>query len=198
MKKLNIKHILSCIFAAGVVFAFASCSDDVVESAQNGCAYIKMENGVERYFDFPQNGHTKIYAEKIKAIEDSSVDAYDILAQTEIDEKSRYYTLNVYFVPGHTKNGNWVNPKAEVRISEYSYENSYPKTWFYVIDDNANSYISLNDYSIPSGKGGILSLNISADNLHSFETYEAFTGYCELTYQLDPLLRCSIEAPLNY
>ena len=45
----------------------------------------------------------EIYAEKIKAIEDSSVDAYDILAQTEIDEKSRYYTLNVYFVPGHTK-----------------------------------------------------------------------------------------------
>ena len=52
--------------------------------------------------------------------------------------------------------------------------------------------------AIASTTQSILSLNISADNLHSFETYEAFTGYCELTYQLDPLLRCSIEAPLNY
>lgn len=198
MKKLNIKHILSCVFAAGVVFAFASCSDDVVESAQNGSAYIKMENGVERYFDFPQNGHSKIYAEKISAIEDSTVDAYDILAQTEIDEKGRYYALHVYFVPGYTKNGNWVNPKAEIRISEYSYENGAPKSWFYVIDDDANGYITTNDYSIPSGKGGILSLNISADKLHSFETYEVYPDYSQLTYRLDPLLRCSLNAPLNY
>ncbi len=188
MSVKNLKLVLAA-FLLCTAAAFSSCSQAEISTEGNFIKVVLLQgNGeggeYEVTFDLAAPSSPGIFAKHTSAADDASADRYSVCAYSAYE--APYCSCQLYLVPGHkAKDGSYAEPQALVTFTEFTIDDTpIPQSRTFRL--TADSHFGRENYHVPQGKGGKLTVSWKVDDAYS-EVTSSGTTYSKKSYSIKGL-----------